>query len=292
MTHQRFTPTHMGTAALGCPAERSWAIATDSYRDSRPRPSGRAKLGSCRGHATFAVVVALMAMSLATSCSHKTESALLPKPAAYGSAMVESSGGKQFAQTGGLLPQPVVVQVNDAQGTAVAGALVEFAAVPGVTLDPANGLTDSSGQVTTNVSLGGMSGRYQIVASTADKSNKKVELKMEEIALGYQQTLGRHLNDLYCERCHNPESTVERVSNYDNLEIKPHPFTEGDTLNKISDADLTAIISHGGPALNKSALMPAWGNTLSKSDIRALISYIRAISDPPSSSAGPVYAKH
>jgi mono/diheme cytochrome c family protein len=229
---------------------------------------------------------------LATSCSRKQESALLPKPTAFGAAIVESSGGKQFAQTGALLPQPVVVQVNDAQGTAVAGALVEFAAAPGVTFDPASGLSDSSGQVTTNVSLGGMAGRYKLTAATFDKSHKKVEVKIEELALGYQETLGRHLNDQYCERCHNPESTVERVSNYDNLEVKPHPFTEGDTLNKMSDADLTAIISHGGPALNKSALMPAWGNTLSKSDIQALISYIRAVSDPPSRNAGPVYAKN
>jgi hypothetical protein len=238
--------------------------------------------------AIFTLVLAL----LATSCSHKTASASLPKPTAFGVAIVESSGGKQIAQTGSLLPQPVVVQVNDEQGTAVAGALVEFAAAPGVAFDPPNGLTDSSGQVTTNVSLGGMAGRYEIVAYTVDKTHKTVELKLEEIALGYQQTLGRHLNDLYCERCHNPESTVERVSNFDNLEVKPHPFTEGDTLNKISDADLTAIIGHGGPALNKSELMPAWGNTLSKSDIQALISYIRAVSDPPSRGAGPVYAKN
>jgi mono/diheme cytochrome c family protein len=229
---------------------------------------------------------------LATSCSRKSESAPPLKPTAFGAVIVESSGGKQIAQTGALLPQPVVVQVNDEQGTAVAGALVEFTAAPGVKFDPPNGLTDSSGQVTTNVSLGGMNGRYQLNASTLDKSHKKVGLKIEEIALGYQQELGRRLNDQYCERCHNPESTVERVSNYDNLEIKPHPFTEGDTLNKISDADLNAIISHGGPALNKSALMPAWGNTLSKSDVVALISYIRAISDPPSRSAGPVYAKN
>lgn len=229
---------------------------------------------------------------LATSCSRKQASAPLPKPTAFGAAIVESSGGKQFAQTGALLPQPVVVQVNDAQGTAVAGALVEFTAAPGVTFDPASGLSDSSGQVTTNVSLGGMAGRYQLTAAIFDKSHKKIEVKIEEIALGYQQTLGRHLNDQYCERCHNPESTVERVSNYDNLEVKPHPFTEGDTLNKMSDADLTAIISHGGPALNKSALMPAWGNTLSKSDIQALISYIRAVSDPPSRNAGPVFARN
>jgi mono/diheme cytochrome c family protein len=259
---------HVGTAALGGRPEQSSALAIK-----------RGKLG-----------LVLVAALLAASCSRKPESAPPPKPTAFGAALVESSGGKQIAQTGALLPQPVVVQVNDAAGAAVVGALVEFSAAPGVTFDPPNGLTGSSGQLTTNVSLGGMAGRYQIVASTFDKSHEKVTLTLEEIALGYQQALGRYLNDQYCERCHNPESTVERVSNYDNLEIKPHPFTEGDSLNKITDADLTAIISHGGPALNKSALMPAWGNTLSKSDIQALISYIRAVSDPPSRSAGAVYA--
>jgi mono/diheme cytochrome c family protein len=206
--------------------------------------------------------------------------------------MVESSGGKQFGQAGTPLPQPVVVQVNDEQGAAVTGALVEFAAAPGVTFDPVSALTDSSGQATTNVALGGMAGRYQIAASTLDKTHKKVELKIEEIALGYQQTLGRRFNEQYCDRCHNAESTAERVSNYDNLEVKPHPFTEGETLNKLSDADLTAIITYGGPALNKSALMPAWGNTLKKADVQALIAYIRAVSDPPSQSARPVYAKN
>lgn len=244
------------------------------------------------GSSACTIVLSALAISLVTACSHKGESAIVPKPTAFGAALVESSGGKQMAQTGASLPQPLVVQVNDEQGNAVPGALVLFAAASGVVFDPPNGLTDSSGQVTTNVLLGGMAGRYQLTASTFDKGHKKVELKIEEIALGYQQTLGRRLNDQYCERCHNPESTVERVSNYDNLEVKPHPFTEGDTLNKMSDADLNAIIAHGGPALNKSALMPAWGNTLSKTDIQALIAYIRAVSDPPSPAAGPVYAKN
>ncbi len=244
------------------------------------------------GSTSCMIVLAVVATLLVTSCSHKGESAILPKPTAFGAALVESSGGKQIAQTGAFLPQLLVVQVNDEQGTAVTGALVQFTAASGVSFDPPDGLTDSSGQVTTNVSLGGMAGRYQLTAWTFDKSHKKIELKIEEIALGYQQTLGHRLNDQYCERCHNPESTVERVSNYDNLEIKPHPFTEGDTLNKMSDADLNAIIAHGGPALNKSALMPAWGNTLSKTDIQALIAYIRAVSDPPSPAAGPMYARN
>lgn len=239
----------------------------------------------------YTALLLLGVLLLNPACSRKSESAALPKPTAFGAAIVESSGGKQMAQTGAQLLQPLVVQVNDEQGTAVAGALVRFSAAPGVTFDAASALTDSSGQVTTNVSLGGMAGRYRITASTLDKSHKTVALKIEEIALGYQQTLGRRLNDQYCDRCHNAESTVEKVSNYDNLEIKPHPFTEGDTLNKMSDADLTAIITYGGPALNRSALMPAWGNTLSKADIQALISYIRAVSDPPSRSSDPLYAK-
>lgn len=234
----------------------------------------------------------LIVSAMAVSCSRKSEAPPALKPTAVGAALVESSGGKQIGESGSPLPQPVVVQVNDEQGNGVTGALVEFSAARGVTLDPSSSLTDSSGQVTTNVSLGGMAGRYQIVASTFDKSHKKIGLTLVETALDYQQNLGRRLADQYCQRCHDSESTAERVSNYDNLEVKPHAFTEGDTLNKITDADLAAIISHGGPALNKSALMPAWGNTLSKTDIQALIAYIRAVADPPSRSAGTVFARN
>jgi mono/diheme cytochrome c family protein len=227
--------------------------------------------------------VLLLGLTLfGTACSRRSASPAALKPTGVGAAIVESSGGKQFAQTGGLLPQPVVVQVNDEKGTAIAGALVEFSAVPGVSFDPPSGFTDSSGQLSTNVSLGGMPGRYPIMAYTFDKGQKRVVLQLEEIALGYQQTLGRRLNDQYCDRCHNSESSAERVSNFDNLEVKPHPFSEGETLNKMSNADLNAIISNGGPALQKSALMPAWGNTLAKPEIQALIAYIRAVSDPPS----------
>jgi len=133
--------------------------------------------------------------------------------------------------------------------------------------------------------------RDLLVASTPAKSGKTVDLKIEEIVLGYQEVVGRELSEQYCARCHNSESSAERVSNFDNLEVKPHGFAEGDTLNKMTDADLTAIISHGGPALNKSALMPPYGYTLSKSDIQALIAYIRMVSDPPYHAPGMLYAQ-
>ena len=237
---------------------------------------------------------ALFLISLAlvsAGCARKAGPASALKPTAFGAALVESSGGKQIGATGTVLAQPLVVQVNDEQGTAVTGALVEFSGPAGVSFDPPSGLTDSSGQLSANVALGSMAGRYQLTAHTSTKAQKPVELKIEEIALGYQRQAGFQLDNKYCACCHNPESTPERVSNYDNLETKPHPFTEGDTLNKMSDADLTAIISHGGPALNKSALMPPYGYTLSKTEIEALISYIRLISDPPYHASGMVYAQ-
>ena len=226
-----------------------------------------------------------------SGCARRVASAAAPAPTAYGATLVESSGGKQIGVIGSALDQPLVVQVNDEQGTAVPGALVVFAGPAGVSFDPPSGLTDSSGQFTSSATLGGMAGRYQLTASTTTKAQKKIDLKLDEIALGYEQQLGFQLDQKYCSRCHNPESTPERVSNYDNLEVKPHPFTDGETLNRMSDADLLAIIDHGGSALNKSPLMPPYGYTLSKTEVQALISYIRMISDPPYHAAGMVYAQ-
>ncbi|HXY50837.1 MAG TPA: c-type cytochrome [Terriglobales bacterium] len=239
----------------------------------------------------LSVMVFALALSVCGCARNPVSAARAPAPTAFGVAIVESSGGKQVAAVGTTFPQPLTVEVNDDSGNGVAGAAVTFSGPVGVRFDPPNGLTDSGGQFSTNVTLGAMAGRYQLVASTMSKAQKKIDVKVEEIALDYQRQLGQILDDKYCARCHNPESTPERVSNYDNLEVKPHPFTEGGTLNKLNDADLFAIIDHGGPALNKSALMPPYGFTLSKTEIQALIAYIRTISDPPYQASGMVYAR-
>jgi len=239
------------------------------------------------------LLVALLVLQvLVASCSRRKTSQPALQSTGYGTAVVESSGSKQVATIGSTLDQPVVVQVNDAKGNGVASAVVYFAGPAGVQFDPPAALSDSGGQVNTNVTLGGMAGHYEITAYTYDKDGKRHEVKLQEIALGYRQELGEQLNQKYCARCHDPESTPERVSNYDNLTNKPRPFTDGAALNKMSDADLVAIISHGGPAISKSAEMPAFGFTLSKQDLQALVAYIRAVADPPHQAAGLVYAKN
>jgi mono/diheme cytochrome c family protein len=234
--------------------------------------------------------VMLLLTGVGSGCKRESASSPALKATAMGAAIVESSGGKQVGPTGTALKDPLVVQVNDEHGIAVAGALVEFHGPAGVGFEPAAVLTDSSGQATTAVTLGTIAGRYQLSVSTPGKS-QPATIQVAETALGYQQQLGYLIGDKYCNRCHDSESSAERVSNYDNLEVKPHPFTEGDTLNKMSDADLTAIIQHGGPALNRSALMPPYANTLSPAEVQALIAYIRVVADPLYRPAGTVYAQ-
>ncbi len=233
----------------------------------------------------------LFALALFAGCGRQQQVARV-EPKAFGAALVEVSGGKQIAASGTPVEQPLVVQVNDAQGAALAGALVSFHVSGGAAVDPVEGLTGTDGQLSASVMLGGVAGRYQILATTRDKAGKGIELRSEEIALGYQQNLGRQLNDRYCSRCHDSESSAERVSNHDNLKAAPHAFTDGAFLNNVSDGDLTNIITHGGPALNKSAEMPPYGATLQKSEIDALVAFIRAVADPPYRLKGLVYAKN
>jgi len=211
-------------------------------------------------------------------------------PAAYGTQIVEVSGSKQVAEVGSALPQPVVLQVNGADGNPVTGALVSFHG-GGLQFNPAQALTDSSGQVTTAVQLGFTPGDYQLTGETQKSGGGSASINLRQIALGYEQTVGRAINERYCIRCHDRESTPERVSNFDNLTPAPHEFSDGATLNRISDADLINMIARGGPALGKSPQMPAYSATLKPAEIKAIVSYIRTVADPPYQTPGVKYGK-
>ena len=88
--------------------------------------------------------------------------------AAPPAAVVKISGEPQSAQVGTALPNPLVVQVNRAEGTAIAGATVTFAVTGGsATLTPTTAVTNASGQAQVSVTLGTTSGTATISASVA-----------------------------------------------------------------------------------------------------------------------------
>jgi len=236
-------------------------------------------------------ITGMLAVTVCAGCMHRQASAPALTAKAAGTAIVVVSGDKQLGSPGSQLAQPLVLQVNDDQGNAVPGAKVELTGPRGVVLDPAQVLTDDSGQATIKIALGGIAGRYELTAFSQDGHGKNFTLPVAEYAAGYQQEVGYEVNEKYCSRCHDSESTVEQVSNYDNLAVKPHSFANGDIYNKLTEADLTNIIEHGGPAMNRSALMPPYEWTLKKAEIQAMIAYIRLVSDPPYVAPGVVYAK-
>lgn len=202
-------------------------------------------------------------------------------PKAYGTQIAEQSGGKQASGVGARLVEPVVVQVNGADSNGIAGALVTFHGI-GVTVNPRQALTDDSGQASTVVQLGSIPGSYQVVAETPTPDGGTATVSLREIALGYREKVGKEVSEKYCIVCHDPESTPERASNFDNLTPPaPHLFSDGHVMNAMSDADLVKIIADGGPALGKSAQTPAYRDTLTLAEIRAVIAYMRAIADPP-----------
>ena len=100
------------------------------------------------------------------------------------------------------------------------------------------------------------------------------------IPLGYQQAQGKRFFFDLCVWCHS-DSTPAGPSNRSNLSPVPALINDGTVLNALGDDYLRNIITLGGSALGKSAMMPPWGKTLTQDDIRALITYMRAVAQPP-----------
>src|ERR1035438_10022009 len=124
---------------------------------------------------------------LLQSCLRAPAQTAAKPPAAVPAAIVEVSGGKQIAVIGTPLEQPIVVQVNDAKGAAVAGASVWFRGANGAVLQPAEGVTGADGQFTTALTIGTIAGRYQIVAAAkgVEIDRKRTRLNSSHLGISY-----------------------------------------------------------------------------------------------------------
>jgi len=100
------------------------------------------------------------------------------------------------------------------------------------------------------------------------------------IPLSYQQAQGKRVFYQYCVWCH-ADATPAGPSNRSNLTPVPPLLNDGATLNAESDEYLQNIITLGGSAMGKSAMMPPYGRTLSAEEIRSVIALTRALAQPP-----------
>jgi mono/diheme cytochrome c family protein len=97
--------------------------------------------------------------------------------------------------------------------------------------------------------------------------------------LGYQESQGKRVFYQYCVWCH-ADASPAGPSNRSNVTPVPPLMNDGEKLNGESDEYMQNIITLGGSALGKSAMMPPYGKTLSPAEIQAVIAFTRAIAQP------------
>ena len=100
------------------------------------------------------------------------------------------------------------------------------------------------------------------------------------IPLGYEQAQGKRIFYQQCVWCH-ADATPAGPSNRSNLTPVPPLLNDGATLNAESDEYMQNIITLGGSAMGKSAMMPSYGRMLTSAEVRSVIAFTRAIAQPP-----------
>lgn len=112
------------------------------------------------------------------------------------------------------------------------------------------------------------------------------------VPLDFQEAQGKRIFYEKCVWCH-ADTTSAGPSNRSNLNPTPPLINDGTVFNSLSDEFLENVVTLGGAAMGKSAIMPPWGKTLSQDEIQAVVAYIRAVAQPPyrrPSQATPKYS--
>lgn len=80
----------------------------------------------------------------------------------------------------------------------------------------------------------------------------------------------------YCVQCHGLNRTGTGV-NIRDMSVQPRDHTDAKAMSGRSDDTLFKVIKEGGPSIDKSNLMPPWGDTFSDKEIKDLVLYLRTV---------------
>jgi len=109
-------------------------------------------------------------------------------------------------------------------------------------------------------------------------------------SVAQEKSEGKKLYLTYCSGCHGESGKGDGPA-AKALPAKPANHTDGAVMNQLSDKYLFDIITKGGASVNKSPVMPAWGN-LKEKQVREIIYHIRSLASPaknrvPETKIGP-----
>ena len=80
----------------------------------------------------------------------------------------------------------------------------------------------------------------------------------------------------YCMQCHGLDGNGKGV-NVRDMSVQPRDHTDAKAMSGRSDEQLFQVIKEGGPSVDKSVLMPPWGDTLNDEEIRDMVVHLRKL---------------
>jgi cytochrome c oxidase cbb3-type subunit 3 len=80
----------------------------------------------------------------------------------------------------------------------------------------------------------------------------------------------------YCTQCHGKDGNGKGI-NIRDMSVQPRDHTDAKAMSGRSDDTIFKVIKEGGPSIDKSVLMPPWGDTFSDDEIRDLVAYLRQL---------------
>jgi mono/diheme cytochrome c family protein len=133
-----------------------------------------------------------------------------------------------------------------------------------------------------------------LTVAVGAENNKGVRMRVVSVAIGVvcmalwivsdvfadqgDAAQGKAAYDQYCASCHGNTGKGDGPAAA-SLNPKPRDLTDKDYMAELKDPYLTKIISEGGSAVGKSALMPPWGAVLKQEGVQNIIAYIRGLSN-------------
>lgn len=66
-------------------------------------------------------------------------------------------------------------------------------------------------------------------------------------------------------------------ANIQDMSVQPRDHTDAKTMGARTDDELFKVIKEGGLAINKSVLMPPWGDTFTDNEIKDLVKHLRKL---------------
>jgi len=80
----------------------------------------------------------------------------------------------------------------------------------------------------------------------------------------------------YCMQCHGMHGKGDGV-NVPAMNILPRDHNDNKYMMTRTNTEIYKAIKFGGPAVNKSVKMPAWGDTFTEKELHELVGHIRTL---------------